>query len=490
MPAKKPPAEPVLMLATADADIGLVPAATARKEAQKLADQERKPIMLRDPVTDRPLALIRPSKRKLSAAEVRRRKKRGAFHQGALTSKRVERLRAPGRYRDSAVVGLHVQISASGARSWILRYQIDRRVRWAGLGSLRDIGLAEARRRARELRMQISAGTDPIEAKRAAKAAKRLAQAKSLSFKEAAQKYAELFEGNWKNKSHRDQFLNSLRTYAFDQIGDLDVGAITSTDVLRILKPIWNEKAVSADRVRARIASILDWAVAEGRREPGINPASWKAQVKYSLPAARKIAPIKHFAAMPYAEVPAFMATLRAREGVAERALEFAILCVSRSNEVIGARRTEVDLGNAIWTVPPERMKKRKEHRVPLSDAAIALLEALPVEQDNPFVFIGTRRDSINKMSLRLALHRIRDDCTVHGMRSSFRDWCGESTNFEREVAEQCLAHRIGDQTEQSYARGTMFDKRRRLMAAWSAFCCSSPVAAAGDNVVTLGGRP
>ena len=173
-----------------------------------------------------------------------------------------------------------------------------------------------------------------------------------------------------------------------------------------------------------------------------------------------------------------------------ERALEFAILCVSRSNEVIGARRTEVDLGNAIWTVPPERMKKREEHRVPLSDAAIALLEALPVEQDNPFVFIGTRRDSINKMSLRLALHRIRDDCTVHGMRSSFRDWCGESTNFEREVAEQCLAHRIGDQTEQSYARGTMFDKRRRLMAAWSAFCCSSPVAAAGDNVVTLGGRP
>jgi integrase len=408
-----------------------------------------------------------------------------------LTAKKVERTKAPGRYRDGLVKGLLLQISDSGAKSWILRYELHGRERMMGLGSAADFNLKEARDRARSARQLLADGVDPLATKRAAKAAAKAAAAKVLTFREAAQRYFDQHEKKWTNANHRDQFLASLRTYAFPLIGGMDVAAIQLADVLRVVEPHWNTKSITADRVRNRIEAVLDWAVVRGHRAPGTNPAKWRGYLDQVLPAARRVAPIIHHAAMDYRKVPSFMAALREREdSIAGRALEFLILTASRSGEVLGAKWDEIDLADATWTVPAHRMKAKREHRVPLSPAAVDLLRALPREDRNAFVFIGRRPGTgmAGTVMARLMQRMGCEGITIHGFRSSFRTWSAAETNFPREVCERALAHIIGSQTERAYERGDAFSKRRKLMDAWSRFVCT-PAAHTGADVVPIGGR-
>jgi integrase len=368
-----------------------------------------------------------------------------------LTAKRVERTRKPGRYSCGLVKGLKLQISERGAKSWVLKFQIDGRERMMGLGSAADFTLKEARERARAARQLLADGVDPLIIKREKKRAAKLATSKALTFREAAIRYGTQHEVKWMNDSHRDQFLSSLKAYAFPVIGDQDVAAIDTLTILKVIEPIWTTKSVTADRVRNRIEAVLDWSVVRGHRPVGTNPAKWKNHLDQVLPAARKVRPVRHFAAMPYAELPEFVQELREREdSIAGRALEFLILCANRSNEVLGAKWDEIDFETATWTVPASRMKAKREHRVPLSPQAIKLLRDLPVEDGNDFIFVGsTAGAGLSYMAFSRVMQRMERGETTHGFRSSFRVWAAEQTNYSREVAEQALAHAIGDQTEE-----------------------------------------
>jgi integrase len=290
--------------------------------------------------------------------------------------------------------------------------------------------------------------------------------------------------------SAREAFLSTLASYAFPVLGDMDVATIETADLLRAIEPAWKTKTITADRVRSRVEQVIDWAVVRGHRPPGTNPARWKGHLDQVLPAARKVAPVAHHAAMEYQELPAFMAELRREEStVAARALEFLILCASRTNEVIHAEWNEIDFTDKTWTVSANRMKGGREHRVPLSSAGIDLLRKLPREKGNPFVFVGPRGNTgLSHMALPWVMDRMgqKGVATVHGFRSSFRDWAGETTAFAHDVCEAALAHVRGDQTVRAYARGDLFAKRRQLMEQWSKFCTSPPKAAAG-NVVPIG---
>jgi integrase len=268
----------------------------------------------------------------------------------------------------------------------------------------------------------------------------------------------------------------------------MDVAAINLPDVLRCIEPNWIDKSVTMDRVRNRIEGVLDWAMVRGHRPPSTNPAKWKGHLDQVLPAARKVAPVKHHPAVDYRELPGFMAALRAQEGIAARALEFLVLTASRSGEVLGARWDEIDLVEATWTISAGRMKAKREHRVPLSPAAVDLLRRLPVEDGNALVFVGstTGRRSHRNVLTRV-LQRMGRGETVHGFRSSFRTWCSEQTNIAREVAERALAHIVGSQTERAYERSDLFNKRRRLMEQWSKYVTTKPVAVAG-NVTSISG--
>jgi integrase len=408
-----------------------------------------------------------------------------------LTEKRVRDTRRPGRYRDRGgpVAGLLLQVSPGGAKSYVLRYERHGREHMLGLGSAATFTLAEARQRARAARQLLADGIDPLGAKRDALAAARLAEQRKLSFKQAAERYFDQNESKWRSASHREQFINSLRAYAFPVLGTTDVAAIQTADVLRVLDPLWKTKTTTADRVRSRIESVLDWAVVRDYRPPGTNPAAWKNHLDQVLPAPRKVAPVAHFAAMPYGGLPGFMARLRAHQGSTARAVEFAILTAARKGEVIGATWPEIDFEQAIWTVSAARMKAAREHRVPLSDAAIDLLRKLPRETNNPHLFIGGRAGAaLSARALSLFMRRLglKGTATVHGFRSSFRDWAGETTAFAHDICEAALAHARGDATVRAYARGDLFDKRRKLMAAWAEYC-ASPARASGDVVKLRG---
>jgi integrase len=434
--------------------------------------------------------------RKLSATEIRRRKRAGAYHDGGkpLTAKRVAALKGDGRYRDGGGYtpsGLYLQVR-SGAKSWVLRFEQHGRERFMGLVSLRIVGLKEARERAKLARLRLLDGVDPIEQRRAAKSAAQQAAVRKLTFSEAAQRYFDQNESKWRNANHRNQFLSTLRSHVFPTFGNMDVATIDTPDVLRALEPIWKTKSITADRVRSRVERVLDWCMVRGHRPPGVNPAKWPGHLDQVLPAPRAVAPIAHHAAMPYADLPAFMRELRLEEKtVAARALEFLITCAARTGEVIGAVWSEVDLDSKTWTVPGKRMKGGRDHRVPLSDAAVSLLRALPREKGNPFVFIGHRPGSgLSRMALPWIMSRLGQDgmTTVHGFRSSFRDWAGETTAFAHDICEAALAHVRGDHSVQAYARGDLFDKRRKLMEAWARYCASPPAPKRqrGGNVVTM----
>jgi integrase len=318
-------------------------------------------------------------------------------------------------------------------------------------------------------------GIDPLEAKRASVQRQKLEDAKAITFADAAAKYIGTHEASWRNEKHRSQWKSTLATYAFPVIGSLSVAAIDTGLILKIIEPMWRTKPETGARVRGRIESILNWATARDFRQ-GENPARWKGHLDRLLPARGKVHAVKHHAALPYEELPAFMAELRAKEGSSARALELTILTGLRTSEVIGARWSEFDFQRQVWVVPADRMKAKREHRVPLSNRAIEILTNLLREDD--FLFPGERCGKpMSNMAMLKALERLgRSDITVHGFRSTFRDWAAERTNFQNHVVEMALAHTIGNKVEAAYRRGDLFEKRAQLMDAWAEYTTRSTV--------------
>jgi integrase len=400
-----------------------------------------------------------------------------------LTSKRVAKLvrHSTGRFHDGH--GLYLQVFNRNSASWILRYVRAGKEHMLGLGPYHLVGLAEARQRARAARLQLLDGINPIEHRKAKKVEAAVAAAKTITFAECAKAYQAAYESQWRSVKHRQQFLGTLQQYAFPIFGHLPVNAIDTGLVLRALEPLWGSKTETARRVRGRIERVLDWATVRNYRS-GENPARWKGHLSEALPQRTK-AQVPHHAALPYGEIAEFMSSLRAQAGTGARALEFTILTAARSGEVLGAKWSEIDFENRIWTIPASRMKAGREHRVPLSDAAIELLQNLPLENGNDFVFLGGRGAGLSGAALAAVLKRIRPDLTVHGFRSSFRDWCDEQTSYPHHVAEQALSHVVGNAVERAYRRSDLFEKRRRLMDEWGKYC--SQPASAGEVVPLRG---
>jgi integrase len=396
-----------------------------------------------------------------------------------LSAKKVERTTKPGRYPCGLIKGLLLQVTESGTKSWILRYQLRGDARWLGLGSAADFSLKEARERARQARQLLADGIDPLERKRADEAAAKLAAARKLTFREAAQRYFDQNESKWRSASYRDQFLSTLAQHVYPVLADMDVAAIETGDVLRAIEPLWKSKTITADRTRNRIEQVIDWAVVRGHRPPGDNPARWRGHLDQVLPAARRVAPVAHFKAMDYRGLPAFMAKLRQDDTVAARALEFLILTAARTGEVTGAKWDEINFTDKTWTVPADRIKAHREHRVPLSAAVIALLKKLPEEKGNPHVFIR-----LNHMALRRVMARMgqKGATTVHGFRSTFSNWAHEQTAHASHTIELSLAHNVGTEVERAYRRTDLVSKRAALMESWSKYC-STPTKAAGDVI-------
>jgi integrase len=389
---------------------------------------------------------------------------------------RIERAKRHGRYHDSD--GLYLRVQRGGAMSWLYRYMLRGHERFMGLGRYPTFKLDEARERARLAKQKVADGIDPIEARREERAAKVAADpatdaAKAMTFKKAASEYFKLNETRWKNAKSRAQFLSSLEAYAFGAIGHISVAAIDTPLVLKCIQPHWLTKTETMSRVRSRIETVIGWAIASGHRPPGDNPARWSKHLASVLPARSRVAKVQHFPALAYRELPTFWTALSERTGPAAHALAFTILCAARTNETINARWSEIDLERKTWTIPAGKMKAEKEHRVPLSPAAIKILESVQRERDNPFVFCGTRiGEGLSGMAMATVLRRMgRDDITVHGMRSTFRDWAGESTAFPSDVIEMALAHAVGGAVQKAYQRGDLFDKRRKLMDAWGKYC-------------------
>lgn len=385
-----------------------------------------------------------------------------------LTAAQVAALTRPGVHR--ADRGLYLQVSGDGSRSWILRFRLHGRSREMGLGPLHLVPLTEARAKSIRAQRQVLDGEDPIDARRRERKA-RIADVAAPTFSVCAREYIKAHQSAWSNAKHAHQWLQSLETYAFPSIGNLHVGQITVDMVLGVLQPIWTTKSETAGRVRGRIEKILGWAEARGHRS-GPNPAAWKGPLGHMLPALSKVQTIEHYAALPYSEVGSLMKALAARKGESALALRFLVLTAARSGEVRGARWSEFDLGAKVWTVPAERMKNKKEHRVPLADAAIALLPKRSSRPDD-LVFPGSNPGRpLSDMSMIAVIRKLRGDgSTVHGLRSSFRDWAAEQTDYPREVVEACLAHSVGSEVELAYKRTDFFEKRRKLLDAWSEHC-------------------
>jgi integrase len=390
-----------------------------------------------------------------------------------LSAVKVANLKQRGMYADGG--GLYLQVSQNGTRSWIFRFKQSGRSRDMGLGSLTAVSLATAREIAADCRRKRSAGLDPIETRKADRREAQLAAARSMTFDQCRDAFIEAHRAGWQNAKHRGQWTASLATYVTPVFGPLPIQSVDVGLVMKALEPIWSTKPETAARVRGRIERILDWSKVRGFRQ-GENPARWRGHLDVLLPARSKVRQVEHHAALPYSEIGTFMAALRTREGVAARALEFAILTAARTGEVLGARWDEVGLEAKVWTVPASRMKGGREHRVPLSRAAVALLKNMQTVHPNDLVFPGDRRGKpLSNMAMLMVLRRMdRADLTAHGFRSTFRDWAAECTNFPREVAEAALAHVIGDRVEAAYRRGDLFEKRRRLMEAWAVYCLNA----------------
>ncbi|MDE2582268.1 MAG: integrase arm-type DNA-binding domain-containing protein [Rhodospirillales bacterium] len=369
--------------------------------------------------------------------------------------------------------GLYLSVKGGG-RSWLFRHKRAGKTCWVGLGAFPAVGLAAAREAAAAARRQLADGVDPLAARRAVAA---VADAQPVhTFADVAEAWLAAHAGSYRNAKHAAQVRTTLATYAFPTLGRMPVAEITTADVLGALKPVWNRAPETASRLRGRIEGVLSYAKALGWRE-GANPAAWRDNLDHLLPATSKVRRVEHHAALPWQEMPGFMAALRQREGIGALALQFTILTAARSGETRGATWGEIDLAGAVWTVPGERMKAGREHRVPLSDAALAILADMALLRDPKagaaLIFVGAKRGRpLSDMSLTAVLRRMaRGDLTAHGFRSTFRDWAGEATEFPRELAEAALAHTLRDRVEAAYRRGDALERRRVLMESWAAFC-------------------
>ena len=386
-----------------------------------------------------------------------------------LTALDVRRLVSPGLHAVGGVPGLMLRVSDTGARYWILRITVAGRRRDIGIGAFPEVPLAAARNSAAEKRQQVREGIDPLVERHSAKLALRAAQAKALSFDECAERFIKAKSREFRNPKHIAQWRSTLTAYAGPVIGPLSVERVELAHVVQILQPIWDTKTETATRLRARIERVLDYAIVSGYRT-GDNPARWKGKLNAILPQPSKLKRVRHHRAVPWAHAPAFLCALRQRPGIAARGVEFILYTAARSGEVRGARWEEIDLEAGIWTVPGERMKAGRSHRVPLSSPALALLRELPRFAGCPYVFPSARGGILSDMTLAAVLRRMQIDATVHGLRSTFRDWCSEVTDHQREVAEMALAHIIENQTELAYRRGDLFTKRAQLMTDWAQF--------------------
>jgi integrase len=417
----------------------------------------------------------------------------------SLTLKRVDKLIHAGeRGRHFDGEGLYLCISGQGAANWSRRFELDHRPHWLGLGSAVTFTLDEARDRNREISKLLADGIDPLHKRQTERADRKAAQMKARTFAECAHEYIRRHQSEWKSAEHGRQWSDSLARFVFPKLGELPVTAIDKALVLSILEQhiagdkrhpasgkFWEARTVTADRVRNRIELVINFAVAAGYRPDGPNPASWKG-LKDLLASPTKNKTKKNHAALPYIEAPAFLNELHRHEGVGAWALEFLMMTAARPGEVVGAQWSEIDLGAKVWTIPAERMKGGKEHRVPLSPSVIALLKSLPKEKGNDHVFIGPRAEKIGETTMQTLLRRIRPDATPHGFRSTFSDWAHERSAFNNHVIETCLPHVVGSDVERAYRRGDLFDKRRKLMEAWATYC-NSPTAMA--DIVRLRAR-
>ena len=411
-----------------------------------------------------------------------------------LSALKIAKLKEPGMHHDGGGLYLQIRKTMDGVtRSWIYRYRTGRKLRDMGLGPAHTVSLADARRAAEKARGLRQEGTDPIEARQTARAHSAVA-AHAVSFEEVAARYIQSHRAAWRNAKHVEQWQTTLATYAFPKIGKLPCSAVDTDRVLEVLRPIWTEIPVTADRLRGRIECVLNMAKALGHRS-GENPARWKGHLAQLLPKRSRVRKKKHHPALPYAQMPAFMAALRDQASLGARALEFAILTAARSNEVLGMRWVEFDKDAKVWTVPAERMKGNVPHQVPLSDAALAIIEQMrPAQKISLFVFPGNKEGKslrggamlqvIQRMNLK-ANPKWMDQkqnrpVVPNGFRSTFRDWVADETNFSDGLAEMALAHALEDETEAAYRRGDQFEKRRKLMAAWAEYALSAPQPAGG----------
>lgn len=419
----------------------------------------------------------------------------------------VKRLAHPGGKRNvlfpvGGVPGLHLQVSPNAGRSWVLRAMVGKKRRDIGLGGFPGVTLSQARDKAREARDKIERGLDPVEERKAAKAALVVAQRRGLTFADAVDKALAAKLDAFKNAKHRQQWENTLAAYATPELGKMLVQDITTQDILRVLKPLWMKKTETASRLRGRIETVLSWATVAGHRT-GDNPAHWAGNLKELLPPPSKVANEVNHPALALEDAPRWFAALQARDGFGARALEFAALTATRSQEVRGALWDEIDLKAAVWIIPGARMKMGKEHRVPLSARAVKMLEALPKLEGNPLVFPAARGGKLSDMTLSATMKRMHEaevaqggtgfldrtsnrPAVPHGLRSTFRDWVGEKTAFPGDMAEVALAHKISNAVEASYRRGDMIDKRRRMMGQWAQFLNGTD---SGGAVIKLGNR-
>jgi integrase len=405
----------------------------------------------------------------------------------ALTPLEVKNAK-PGRHADGE--GLHLLVKPSGARSWVYRFMLNRVSRDVGLSrcpeaiallqktGANELTLAQARGISSIYRMKVKFGIDPLAERQeviaSAKAEKRAEQAAAVTFEAMAEIYLATKERSWRNAKHRQQWRNTLKTYAFPVLGDMRVGDIETSHILRVLEPLWDEKTETASRVRGRIEAILDAAKVREYRT-GENPARWRGHLAQILPARTKLSRGHHRAA-PYDEVPSILSALRSHSAIGALALEFTILTAARTGEAIGATWEEIDFQKGVWTIPAHRMKAGREHRVPLSDQALTILHSVE-ELGKTHIFPGQRGGPISGMTMLMLLRRMLTDVTVHGFRSSFRDWAAECTGYSHEVCEMALAHTIGNKAEAAYRRGDLFEKRRRLMADWATYCAEGQTA-------------
>ena len=404
-----------------------------------------------------------------------------------LSAIEVRRLTLAGLHFVGEVPGLALQVLPTGGRTWVLRTMVGTRRRDMGLGGYPEVGLADARAKARAAREAIRAGIDPIAQTQAARSALRATALAAMTFRKAATSFIDAQRPGWRNPKHAQQWEATLEQYAHPLIGDMNVADIALPHVLQVLEQqvpvdkkgkgdktgkLWEVRTETASRLRGRIESVLDWCKGRGHRA-GDNPAAWKGCLDAQLPRPEKVAKVEHFAAVPLDEMGNVMADLRQRDGISARAVEFAILCAARSGEVRGATWSEIDLEAAVWTVPAKRMKAGREHRVPLSGAAIAVLQSLPRFEGVDYVFAAPRGGQLSDMSMTAVMRRMGRGETVHGFRSTFRDWCGERTAYPRDLAEHALAHTISNAAEAAYRRQDALERRRPMMAAWADFCAS-----------------